>query len=166
MRTGSALFIVLAGALIRAPRLSHGSDLGVRRFGVRGGISMNPDQFYGGLFLDAGRLFSDVRLQPSFEFGIGNGMRLAAGNLDALYPFGGSRWRPYAGGGLGVNYVDVTDGVGEGRGADIETVLNIVGGVEWGGGTRGSGAPYRYVVEGRLGFGSTPDFKLAFGLAF
>lgn len=167
MRQRIPLFVLIAIVLVGTPELSEGADLGVRRFGVRGGISMNPDQFHGGFFLDAGRIFSNVRLQPSFEFGIGNGVRLAAGNFDGLYPLGGGRWRPYAGGGLGVNYVDVTDGVGEGRGADIETVLNIVGGIEWGGGTRGSGASYRYVVEGRLGLlGNTPDFKLSFGLAF
>ena len=73
---------------------------------------------------------------------------------------------PYAGGGLGINFIDVTNGVGSGRGFQIETVVNIVGGVEWGGRKPGPGSSYRYVVEGRLGLGDTPDFKLSFGLAF
>lgn len=127
---------------------------------------MSPDQFHGGLFINAGRIVSNVRFQPSFELGIGNGLRVAATNLDALHPFGGSSWRPYAGGGLGINFVDVTNGVGKGRGWKLETALNIVGGVEWGGSKRGSSPADRYVLEARLGLGNTPDFKISFGLAF
>jgi hypothetical protein len=142
-------------------------EFGIRHYGVRGGVSMNPDQFHGGLFLDAGRLTSSLRFQPSFEFGLGNGVWLAAANMDALFPFaGGSSMRPYLGGGVGFNFFDVQDGVGEGRGLEIEPVLNVVGGLEWGAGKRKSRAPFRYVLEGRLGIGATPDFKISAGITF
>ena len=166
MRVRILFFVLVGVVLVGASQLCESAELGLRRFGVRAGVSMNPDQFHGGLFLDAGRIVSDLRFQPSFEFGIGNGVRLGAVNLDALHPLGGSAWRPYAGGGLGINFIDVTNGVGEARGFQLETVVNIVGGVEWGSGKPGSGSSYRYVVEGRLGLGDTPDFKLSFGLAF
>ena len=142
-------------------------EFGIRHYGARGGISMNPDQFHGGLFLDAGRLTSSLWFQPSFEFDLGNGVWLAAANMDVLYPFaGGSSMRPYLGGGVGFNFFDVSDGVGEGRGLEIEPVLNIVGGLEWGAGKRKSRAPFRYVLEGRLGIGATPDFKISAGITF
>jgi hypothetical protein len=91
---------------------------------------------------------------------------MGTANVDALYLFSARPWRPYAGGGLGVNFIDVTNGVGEGRGFEIEPVLNIVGGIEWGASKHGSRAHQRYVIEARLGFGDTADFKVGFGLAF
>lgn len=144
--------------------LADAQEVGFQSFGLRGGVSINPDQFHGGLFIDMGRLFGDVRLQPSFELGWGNGVVLGAVNADALYFFAPRSWRPYAGGGMGLNFVDVTNGVGEGRGLEVEPVLNVVGGVEWGGSK--SKAVGHYVVEGRLGIGETPDFKLSFGVRF
>jgi hypothetical protein len=93
----------------------------------------------------------------------GNGVRLGALNLDALYIFSPRPWRPYAGGGLGINFIDVTEGVGQGRGLDVEAALNIVGGIEWGKLRAGF---RRYRAEARLGIGDTPDVKLTFGIAF
>ncbi len=154
-------FILAATVLVGLSDTSAAADLGLRHFGARGGVSANPDQFHGGVFMDAGRI-SFVRLQPSFELGFGNGVRLGAANLDAVYPFSGSTWRPYAGGGLGVNFIDVTDGVGEGRGISIEPVLNVIGGVE----RHSKGDTRIYVIEARLGFGETPDFKIMAGLTF
>ena len=55
---------------------------------------------------------------------------------------------------------------GQGRGMEIATALNVVGGVEWGRMKRGARAPHRYVVEARLGLGNTPDFKITAGLTF
>jgi len=152
--------------VVGAPRRASAGELGIRHLGVRGGVSMNPDQFHGGVFLDAGRLASSLRFQPSFEFGVGNGVRLGAANADVLYPLAERSWLPYAGAGLGVNFVDVTNGVGEGNGLEIKPVFNVVGGVEWGVSKQGSRAPRRYVIEARLGIGDTPDFKIGAGVIF
>ena len=97
------------------------------------------------------------------DLGFGNGVRLLALNLDAFYIFSPHPWRPYAGGGLGINFIDVTEGVGEGRGLDVEAALHIVGGIEWGDLRAGF---RRYLVEARLGVGDTPDLKLTAGIAF
>lgn len=153
--------LLAASALMGVSHASSAAELGMRHFGARGGVSTNPDQFQGGIFLEAGRI-SFIRIQPSFELGIGNGVRLGAANLDAVYPFSGASWRPYAGGGLGVNFIDVTDGVGEGRGLSVEPVLNVVGGVQ----RHSEGESRIYVIEARLGFGDTPDFKVMAGMTF
>ena len=155
--------------LIGVSQTSAPAELGIQHVGLRAGVSRSPDQFHGGIFLDAGHLVSNLRFQPSLEFGIGNGVRLGAVNLDALYPLAERSWRswrPYAGGGLGVNFIDVTDGVGEGRGAEIEPCLNIIGGVERDSSKRGSRASRRYVIEARVGVGDTPDFKISAGITF
>jgi hypothetical protein len=141
-------------------------ELGVRSYGLRGGVNLNPDQFNFGAHLDAGRLTSRIRFQPSFELGMGNGVFLLANNFDAHYLFGGKSLRPYAGGGLGINFIDVTSGVGRDEGLDIKPILNLVGGVEWGAPRAGSGAFRRYLLEARVGMGDTPELKVVAGLSF
>jgi hypothetical protein len=143
-----------------------GQELGARSYGLRGGLNMNPDQFSFGGHLDAGRLGSRVRLQPSADFGIGNGLYLASANFDAHYLFSAGRFRPYAGGGVGVNFIDVTNGIGASAGLDIEPVLNLVGGIEWGSGRRRSRALGRYLLEARVGLGDTPELKVMAGFNF
>ena len=145
---------------------SFGQELGVRSYGLRGGINLNPDQFNFGAHVDAGRLTSRIRLQPSFELGFGNGVLLAATNFDAHYLFTAKRFRPYAGGGLGLNFIDVQSGMGSGGGLDIEPVLNLVGGAEWGAPKTGSRAFRRYLLEARVGLGDTPELKLVAGINF
>ena len=149
-----------------APELADARDFGLRSFGFRGGVSVNPDQFHGGVFVDAGRILSNVRLQPSFELGIGNGVRLGTVNVDTLYLLAPRPWRPFIGGGLGLNFVDVTSGVGQGRGLETALAFNVVGGIEWGTPRQGSKASHRYLIEGRFGIGDTPDFKISAGIIF
>ena len=159
-------FVLLVLSVMATPALAQELDLGVRSYGLRGGINMNPDQFNFGAHVDAGRLGSRVRLQPSVEVGFGNGVTLAAANFDAHYLFSARGWRPYAGGGLGVNFIDVTRGFGASQGLQIEPVVNAVAGVEWGTPKAGSGAVRRYLLEARLGMGKTPDFKIVAGISF
>lgn len=157
-------FLLLTLAVTSVPTLAH--ELGVRSYGVRGGINMNPDQLSFGAHVDAGTVSSRVRFQPSFELGLGNGVTLASANFDVHYLFSQRAWRPYAGGGLGINFIDVNRGFGAGRGLDVEPVVNLVGGVEWGKPRAGSRAFRRYLLEARIGMGQTPDFRLVAGLSF
>jgi hypothetical protein len=143
-----------------------GQELGAQSYGLRGGVNMNPDQFSFGGHLDAGRLGSRVRLQPSADFGIGNGLYLASASFDAHYLFNAGRFRPYAGGGFGMNFVDVTNGIGASDGLDVKPALNLVGGMEWGSARRRSRALGRYLFEARVGLGDTPELKLLAGFNF
>ena len=81
-----AAFVVVAGALATAPPAAA-QDLGFKSFGLRGGLSINPDQGTAGVFLNAGHFSRRVRFQPSFDLGFGDGVRLGTLNLDALYIF-------------------------------------------------------------------------------
>jgi hypothetical protein len=140
-------------------------DLGPRDFGLRGGVSVNPDQGYGGLQFQLGRgllmVGSDrhLALRPSLDVGLGNGVRLLTIGGDFLIPFGKGSLRPYVGAGPGVNLIDVTDGVGEADGMQAELVGHAIAGVRFGG--KG-----RYLLEARAGLGDTPDFKVGLGLIF
>ncbi len=155
--------LLLSGTFLASSAMAQ--ELGLRSFGLRSGINMNPDQFNFGVHFDAGSLAQRVRVQPSFELGLGNGVTLGSANLDAHYLFAERRFRPYAGGGLGINVIDVTNGLGK-AGLDIEPVLNVVGGVEWGAPRPGSKASRRYLLEARIGMGDTPDLKLVAGFSF
>lgn len=63
--------------------------------------------------------------------------------------------------------VDVTSGVGEGRGVESKLVFNGVVGLNLGVRTRAARAGrWRYFVEVRAGFGDTPDAKLTAGVGF
>ena len=164
MKTRRLCLVLLAGTMATSTALGH--ELGVRSYGLRGGINMNPDQFNFGAHIDAGSLASRVRFQPSFELGLGNGVTLASANFDAHYLFTARRFRPYAGGGLGINFIDVTSGIGRGGGLNIEPVLNLVAGAEWGAPRPGSRAFRRYLLEVRVGMGDTPELKLVAGFSF
>ena len=164
MQTRLLCLLLLAGVMTASTAL--GQELGVRSYGLRGGININPDQFNFGAHVDAGTLASRVRFQPSFELGLGNGVTVAAANFDAHYLFTARRFRPYAGGGLGINFIDVTSGIGQAEGLNIEPVLNLVAGAEWGVPRPGSRAFRRYLVEVRVGMGDTPELKLVAGLTF
>ena len=155
--------LVVVPCLLAITKPVGAQDLGIKSWGLRGGLSINPDQGTGGIFVNAGHFSRRVRFQPSFDLGFGSGVRLGALNLDAFYIFSPRPWRPYAGGGLGINFIDVTEGVGEGTGLDVEAALHIVGGIEWGDLRAGF---RRYLVEARLGVGDTPDLKLTAGIAF
>jgi hypothetical protein len=140
-------------------------DLGPRDAGLRAGVSLNPDQVHAGLDVQLGN-GQRIRLRPSLELGVGNGVRLVSLNADVLFRLGRGWGRPYLGGGPGVNLVDVTDGVGEAAGPEARAVANAVAGVAWGGGRVRGQARRRYLVEARVGLGDTPDFKLTVGASF
>ena len=91
MQTRLLCLLLLAGVMTASTAL--GQELGVRSYGLRGGININPDQFNFGAHVDAGTLASRVRFQPSFELGLGNGVTVAAANFDAHYLFTARRFR-------------------------------------------------------------------------
>ena len=66
-----------------------GTRIGLFGFGVRGGLDFTGnDQFIAGATLDLGNLFtSRVRLRPSAEVGVFNGVNTYVGSFEALFRF-------------------------------------------------------------------------------
>jgi hypothetical protein len=158
-RTISVIAIAAAGML--APASATAGDFAPHEYAARTGLSFNPDQFLAGLHFQVGD-GRKPQVRPVVDFGFGNGVRLLALSGDVLYHFADGQWRPYGGGGPGVNFIDVTDGVGEADGLQPKIVAHAVAGLTW--------APrrsrYGYFVEGRFGIGDTPRVRVSVGMSF
>jgi hypothetical protein len=85
---------------------ARGTRLGLYGFGVRGGLDFRGDgQFVVGAALDVGDLFHPrVRLRPSAELGLFNGVNTYVGSFEVLFRFTDDAQlaQPYVGTGLSV----------------------------------------------------------------
>ena len=122
--------------------------------GFRGGISVDPDQFYFGGHLETSALVDRLHFRPNVEVGFGDDIMLVAANMEFVYKFERSGdWGIYAGGGPALNIYsfDDTDD------SETEGGLNLLVGVET---TRG------LFFEFKLGVVESPDFKFGVGWTF
>ena len=69
--------------------------------GFYGGGTVDPEQILGGVFFQSGDIFGGLRVRPGVDGGTGEGLRLAAINLDVVYgfPLGATGWTLIQGGG-------------------------------------------------------------------
>jgi hypothetical protein len=158
---GSRRVLALVLGMLVVPAFSSANDFTPQAYSARTGISFGPDQFHTGVHLQLGA-GSKPQIRPALDLGLGNGVRLLSVAADVLYHFDGAQWRPYVGGGPGLNFIDVTDGVGEADGVAAKLVAHAVTGISWTPRRKGRG----YFLEGRFGVGHTPDLRLALGMSF
>ncbi len=127
--------------------------------GVRGGVSIDPDQVYIGGHIETPPLVERLVFRPNVEVGFGDDLTWTGINFEFLWKFPAGRgpWRFYAGGGPAVNIISFD----EDRFGDIdretEAGFNFVGGVE---------LNRRFFVEFKAGAGDSPDFKFGVGYTF
>lgn len=122
--------------------------------GLRGGVSIDPDQVYVGGHIETEPLVERLVFRPNVEIGFGDDVTLAAFNFEFLWKFPrrGSQWGFYGGGGPAINLYQF-----DGPGDDTEAGFNFVGGLET---TRG------FFFEFKLGVHQSPDFKFGVGYTF
>jgi hypothetical protein len=116
--------------------------------GLRAGASLSPDDFLVGLQFRSHPIAQDLRIVPSVEAGFGDDTWIG-GNGDLHYVFHSkSDLRPYAGGGVTLNWFDST--------SDLRLGGSLLGGIYVG---------KTIVLEAKLGLGDVPDWKfvLCFG---
>jgi opacity protein-like surface antigen len=157
------VILVLALMLVPACAQADNDHVGFRGWGPRIGLTVDPDQVHFGMHLDFGNFAERVRFQPNFELGLGDHVTVAALNFEGAYRFRSNwaAWTPYAGGGLGLNFVSWDDEYARGDNSDTELGLNILGGVE-----RGLSNGDRFFAEIKFGLGDSPDFKFTVGWTF
>lgn len=118
--------------------------------GVRGGLSLDPDQFYFGGHIETSPLINRLHFRPNVEVGVGDDLMLIAANMEFVYKFPRrSGWGLYAGAGpaLNVIMVDEADSFTEGG-------FNVLVGAE---SSRG------LFFEFKVGAIDSPDFKFGVG---
>jgi hypothetical protein len=121
--------------------------------GVRGGISVDPDQFYFGGHLETSPLVDRVHFRPNVEVGIGDDLTLIAANMEFVYKFTRNRgWNVYAGGGPALNIYMVDSP--EDDESETEAGFNVLGGIESAGGL---------FFEFKLGLIDSPELKFGVG---
>ena len=123
--------------------------------GVRGGISVDPDQFYFGGHLETSPLIDHLYFRPNVEVGFGDDLVLIAANMEFVYKFTTGRpWNVYAGGGPALNIFMHDNDNGNGDDTSTDAGLNIMVGVEQRQGL---------FFEFKIGAIDSPDFKFGVG---
>ena len=126
--------------------------------GVRGGVSIKPDQFYVGGHFETSELVNDVYFRPNVEAGLGSNLTLIGLNFEFVYKFPRrNRWRLYAGGGPGVNFYSFDRGRDRDRDTSSEAGLNFLIGVE---------QSSRLSFEFKIGALDSPELKFGVGWTF
>lgn len=155
----------IKGTLIASLLLAATPALAQSDWGLRGGLTIDPDQVHVGAHLNGGEIFNDGYFLPNVEIGFGDHGTLIALNPELVYRFdrpSRSRWGFYIGGGPGINIYDWDDGPRDYRDdTDTELGLNILGGMSRA--RRGGGDVF---LELKLGVADSPEAKLTVGLGF
>lgn len=141
-------------SFLLAAVLFLGSPAAAQDGGLRGGLTVDPDQFYFGGHLETSPLVDRLYFRPNVEVGLGDDLTLIAANMEFVYKFpsrGG--WGIYAGGGPALN-VYMYDGDDN---SDTDAGLNLLVGVE---SARG------LFFEFKMGVVDSPDFKFGVGWTF
>lgn len=149
---------------LAAMALTAGAASAQTTWGLRGGMTIDPDQVHVGLHLNAGELFTDGWFIPNVEIGFGDDLTLVALNPELVYKFdrrNRSHWGFYLGGGLGVNFYSWDDNGGRGDNSNTEVGVNFLGGM-----TRRLSAGNEMFLEMKLGAADSPDIKFTVGFNF
>jgi len=138
------------------------SEIRFDGWGIRLGLSSDPDQVYGGIHFNLGEFAKDIRFRPTVELGFGDDQTVLQMLTEVHYVFSELRaWKPYLGGGLGLTYVNFY-GDHSGDTSDTEASLNVIGGVE-----TELNQGKKFFFEFKLGLShDDPDIKFGVGLSW
>jgi hypothetical protein len=141
----SILIVCAAFALVIAEATARAQGVG-----FQGGVSIDPEQVYAGTHLELGPIVDRLFVRPGVEGGIGDGLSLAAINVELIYKFElpGSRWSIYQGGGPSVNIYRVNE------------TTDVGGGVSY---VFGFGHENGFFAEFKVGSNSSPNIKFGAG---
>lgn len=133
-------------------------------WGLRGGVTFEPDQVHVGAHVNGGELFTNGYFLPNVEIGFGDDVTLIALNPEMVYRFGrrsSADWSFYIGAGLGVNILNWDEDRFGRDGSDTELGVNFLGGM-----IRKLSAGNDFFLELKLGAADSPDAKVTAGLTF
>ncbi|MBY0492870.1 MAG: hypothetical protein K2Y23_01525 [Cyanobacteria bacterium] len=121
--------------------------------GIRGGISIDPDQFYFGGHLETSPLVDRLYFRPNVEVGIGDDLTLIGANMEFVYKFSRTRGlNLYAGAGPALNILMF--GGGGDNNSTTQAGFNLLAGAETATGL---------FFEFKLGLIDSPNLKFGVG---
>ena len=122
--------------------------------GFHGGVTVDPEQVFGGVFFQTGDIGRGLRLRPGIDGGTGDGLRIANITVDLVYgyPLGANGWTFLAGGGPAV-VITRFEGI-----EDRDTAVGFHSIV-------GFGHDSGFFTEVRLGSGRTQQLSFGVGWA-
>ncbi|MDM7915232.1 MAG: hypothetical protein QUU85_08200 [Candidatus Eisenbacteria bacterium] len=129
----AVLGLILAGLL--GASAASAQDMGFRGWGVRAGLSSDPDQFVVGMHLNLGELAENLRFVPNTDIGFGDDLTVFTLNPELNYVLGlPEAGNLYFGGALGFVYTKLdtdidldVDGDGDDDIDDSDTDVGIAG---------------------------------------
>jgi hypothetical protein len=153
-----ALTLALAAAL---PAAAWANPF--RAFGPHLGFSSGPDQVVLGGQLQMGDIAPQMDFLPGVDLGFGDDMTVISLNGDFHYRFdvSGHTWQPYLGGGVSVHFMSWDNSGPETDSSDTQAGGTFIFGADV---PTKSGS--RFFVEGKVGLGDGPDFKVLAGWNF
>ena len=122
--------------------------------GFHGGGSVDPEQFFAGVFWQSGDIGGGFRLRPGVDGATGEGVRIATINFDFIYgfPLGASGWTFVTGGGPSVVLTRIPEIDFEDTGVGAHYLF-------------GFGHDNGFFTEVRLGSGKAQQLKVGVGWA-
>ena len=128
----TVLVLLALAAVAGGPAMAQ--DLGYRGWGVRGGVSDDPDQIVLGAQVDFGEFLPALAFRPHADLGFGDDATVLTLGLPVLYrlPVEGS-FTVYGGGGVAVGLVDLNEEEGrrDDEGTEVEIAPLLSAGIEW-----------------------------------
>jgi hypothetical protein len=162
VKSRNLAWIALVGLVVTAPlwaeeqaqgQSSSGDGVHLEGWGIRAGLSVDPDQALFGFHWDLGEIVEHLRLQPNVELGLGDDVVTVFGSVPVHYMFRvQSKFTPYAGGGIVVGVASYDRPNNDDT--SFEAGARIIGGLQW---PLNNGNPL--AVEVNLGLGDVQDFE-------
>ncbi|MFN7980020.1 MAG: hypothetical protein U0P30_17945 [Vicinamibacterales bacterium] len=149
-RLAFAAVLALAASASLAPPAAAQSAIG-----FQGGVAVDPEQVFGGVYYMTGDLGRGIHLRPGIDGATGDRLRIGTVNLDFVYgyPLSGNGWTLIAGGGPSIVVTRLAD-VPDYRDTSVGFHSII-----------GFGHENGFFVEARLGSGMAQRLKLGIGWA-
>lgn len=128
-------------------------------FGVRVGVSGDPDQFFFGAHVETSPIIDHLTFRPNAEIGVGDDQTLFAFNFEFAYwiPLKNQPWRVYLGGGPALVIRSFHEGHPNNGDSDVGGGLNFLLGIQHRKGL---------FAELKVGAIDSPSVKFAVGYVF